>query len=202
MIPCIALVVGAGYGLMKAYDDFWSSLLVASGACWLGMWLGSIFGMLFARHMFRKTAVKMAKKYKVISAFDMAMDTDGMMFLIIMRICPLIPFAIQNYIIGATSMKMKHFWITGLFMVPWTVMMVFYGTTLSNIHDAVNGNYETGPVGLAAMIVGSVMAILASIFLSIVVKRHLNNMVKDAGEKTEVSSPAKEPAEGAADNES
>ena len=185
MIPCIALVVGAGYGLMKAYDDFWSSLLVASGSCWLGMWLGSIFGMLFARYMFRKTAIKMAKKHKVISAFDMAMDTDGLMFLIIMRICPLIPFAIQNYIIGATSMKMKHFWVTGLFMVPWTVMMVFYGTTLSNIHDAVSGNYETGPVGLAAMIIGSVMAILASIFLSIVVKRHLNNMVKDAAEKTD-----------------
>ena len=30
------------------------------------------------------------------------------------------------------------------------------------------------------MIVGSVMAIPASIFLSIVVKRHLNNMIKDA----------------------
>ena len=94
MIPCIALVVGAGYGLMKAYGEFWSALTVATGACWFGMWLGSIFGMLFARYMFRKTAIKMAKKHKVMAAFDMAMDSDGTMFLIIMRICPLIPFAI------------------------------------------------------------------------------------------------------------
>ena len=86
-------------------------------------------------------------------------------------------------------MKMKPFAISGLFMVPWTVMMVFYGTTLSNIHDAVNGDYETGPVGLASMIIGSIIAILASIFLSIVVKRHLNNMIKDANAAAETTEP-------------
>jgi len=57
------------------------------------MWVGSIFGMLFARYLFQKKAAKLARKYKVISAFDKAMDTDGFMFLIIMRICPLVPFA-------------------------------------------------------------------------------------------------------------
>ena len=82
-------------------------MIIATTACWLGMWVGSIIGMLFARYLFRKKAMKLARKYKLISAFDMAMDTDGFMFLIIMRICPLVPFAIQNYIVGATSMKMK-----------------------------------------------------------------------------------------------
>lgn len=70
-------------------------------------------------------------------------------------------------------------------MVPWTIMMVFYGTTLSNIHDAIDGNYEAGPVGLTFMIVGSIVAIIASIFLSIVVKRHLNNIVKEAQKNKE-----------------
>ena len=176
MIPCIALVVGAGFGLMKAYGDFWQALSIATIACWLGMWAGSLVGMLFARYMFRKTAVKLTKKYKWIAAFDKAMDTDGLVFLIIIRICPLVPFAIQNYIIGATSMKFKGFAITGVFMVPWTGMMVFYGTTLSSIHDAINGNYNAGPVGLACNIGGSVIAIFASIFLSCVVKKHLDKM--------------------------
>lgn len=107
MIPCIALVLGAGYGLMKAYGNLWEVLIIATLACWLGMWLGSLLGMLIARHLFRKTAVRLAKKHKFILAFDKAMDSDGFVFLIIMRICPLIPFAIQNYIIGATSMKFK-----------------------------------------------------------------------------------------------
>ena len=100
MIPCIALVIGAGYGLNQAYGEFWSALFIGTLACWIGMWVGSIFGMWFARYLFRKKAKRMMKKYRVMKAFDMAMNSDGLMFLIIMRICPLVPFAIQNYVIG------------------------------------------------------------------------------------------------------
>ena len=149
-------------------------------ACWLGQWFGSIFGLLLSRYLFRKKAKRLAKKYKWISAFDMAMDTDGVMFLVIMRICPLVPHAIQNYIMGATAMKMRHFAMTGFFIMPYTAMMIFYGTTISSITDAVEGNADLGPWGLSAMIGGSVLAIIASIFLSCVVKKHLNKMVADA----------------------
>ena len=55
-------------------------------------------------------------------------------------------------------------------MAPWTGMMVFFGTTISNITDAVAGNYEAGPYGLAAMIGGSVVAIVAFIFLSLLLR--------------------------------
>ena len=79
-------------------------------------------------------------------------------------------------------MHMKHFAVTGVFMLPWIVMIVFFGTTLSNLHDAVNGEFETGPVGLVVLIVGSIIALLASLFLTIVVKRHFDAMLKEAGD--------------------
>lgn len=182
LIPSIAFCLGSGFALMKAYKSAWLAVTVASVSCHIGMWLGSIFGMLFARYMFRETAIKLAKKHKWMKALDLAMETDGFKFLIIMRICPLIPFAIQNYIMGATSMKMKHFSVTGVFMLPWIVMIVFFGTTLSNLHDAVNGDFETGPVGLVILVGGSIVALLASLFLSIVVKRHFDSMFKEAGD--------------------
>ena len=61
-------------------------------------------------------------------------------------------------------------------------MIVFFGTTLSNLHDAVNGDFETGPVGLVVLVGGSIIALLASLFLSIVVKRHFDSMLNSAGE--------------------
>ena len=79
-------------------------------------------------------------------------------------------------------MRMNQFWFTGLFMAPWTGMMVFFGTTISNIADAVAGNYDAGPYGLAAMIGGSVVAIVAFIFLSIIVKKHFDKWVEEAEE--------------------
>ena len=182
LIPSIAFCLGSGFALMKAYKSAWLAITIASISCNLGMWLGSIFGCIFARYMFRETAIKLARKHKWMKALDLAMETDGLKFLIIMRICPLIPFAIQNYIMGATSMKVKHLAVTGPFMLPWTVMIVFFGTTLSNLHDAVNGDFETGPVGLVVLVGGSIIALLASLFLSIVVKRHFDSMLNSAGE--------------------
>ena len=91
-------------------------------------------------------------------------------------------------------MKMRQFWTTGVFMLPWTGLMIFYGTTLSSIQDAIEGNYKMGPFGLTAMIVGSVVAIIASIFLSFVVNRHLKKMIADA-EKAKEDAEAAEKAE-------
>lgn len=51
-----------------------------------------------------------------------------------------------------------------------------------------------GPFGLTAMIVGSVVAIIASVFLSFVVNRHLKKMIADA-EKAKVDAEAAEKAE-------
>ena len=133
LIPSIGFCLGSGFALMKAYKSAWLAITIASLSCHIGMWLGSILGMLFARNMFRETAIKLAKKHKWMKALDLAMETDGLKFLIIMRICPLIPFSIQNYIMGATSMRLKHFAATGPFMLPWIVMIVSFGTTLSNL---------------------------------------------------------------------
>ena len=94
LIPSIAFCLGSGFALMKAYKSAALAIAIASCSCHLGMWFGSIFGTIFARYLFRETAMKLAKKHKWMAAFDLAMETDGVKFLIIMRICPLIPFAI------------------------------------------------------------------------------------------------------------
>lgn len=86
-------------------------------------------------------------------------------------------------------------------MLPWTGLMIFYGTTMSSIHDAINGNYNMGPFGLTAMIVGSVVAIIASIFLSCVVKRHANKMVADANKAKEEAEAAVAKEKEVADRE-
>ena len=132
--------------------------------------------------MFRKKAKKAAKKFPVLRALDMAMDSDGVKLLIIMRCCPIVPHAIQNYFMGATAIKMRDFAPTGFFIAPYPAMMIFYGTTLSSIQDALEGNYDMGPGGTAAMIAAVVISLGGFIFLSCVVKRHLNKIVKDQEE--------------------
>ena len=48
-----------------------------------------------------------------------------------------------------------------------------------------NGDFETGPVGLGVLVIGSIIALVASILLTIVVKRHFKAMLRNAGESVE-----------------
>lgn len=60
-------------------------------------------------------------------------------------------------------------------MLPGTIVYVFVGTTIGSITDAASGNYSAGPAGLTLLIVGSILACVAIVYISIVVKRYLNN---------------------------
>ena len=92
VLPGSLLTIGTGVALMKAYDNTWMALLIGSTSVWLGTWLGSIVAMLIARYLFREHAVKLAKQYRFINAFDKAIETEGFKLMILMRLCPLIPF--------------------------------------------------------------------------------------------------------------
>ena len=110
----------------------------------------------------------------MIGALDKAMNTEGLKFVFLLRLCPLVPFNVFNYTMGITGVKFWDYAGGGLGMIPGTIVYVFLGTTISNIHDAAMGNYEQGTAGLVLLIIGTIFALIAIIWISIVVKKYLN----------------------------
>jgi len=96
----------------------------------------------------------------------------------LLRLCPLVPFAIFNYVMGITAVSFFAYAVGGIGMLPGTLVYVFVGTTIGSIQEAASGDYDAGPAGLALLIVGSVLACAAIIYVSIVVKRYLNAAVE------------------------
>ena len=85
---------------------------------------------------------------------------------------------------GVTSIKLRHYAVGGIGMFPWIVIIVFIGTTISNIHDAVNGDLQTGPFQLLSMIVGGILAIVILCYVTTVVRRHLKAILAKEIHKT------------------
>ena len=92
LLPGTIVTLGTGVALMKAYQNAWLAVAVGSLSVFIGTWLGSILAMLIARYLFRDYAVKCARKYKIVSAIDKAIETEGCKLMLLMRMCPLIPF--------------------------------------------------------------------------------------------------------------
>ena len=106
------------------------------------------------------------------------MESEGLKFTFLLRLSPLVPFNAFNYIMGATGVKFWDYAIGGTGMIPGTIVYVFIGTTISNLADAVAGKYESGTLGLVVLIVGTVLAFAAIVYVSIVVKRYLNKTLE------------------------
>lgn len=63
-------------------------------------------------------------------------------------------------------------------MLPGAVVYIMLGTTISNIADAAEGNYQGGWITIGMLIFGTIMAFVAIIYISMVTKRYLqSNMI-------------------------
>ena len=104
-----------------------------------------------------------------MKAIDQAISEKGLMLLILLRMCPLIPFTPVNFFFGATQMEFKKYAIGLIGVLPTTLGHVFLGTTLSDIEDAIKGktNWEDNFWLLIMVILGTVFACTAIVWTSI-----------------------------------
>ena len=181
-LPGSLLTLGAGVALQAAFDNTALAVAIGSLGVFAGAWVGSNLAMLLGRYLFRSSAAKMAQKYRVINAIDKVMETEGLKFTFLLRLCPLIPFNAFNYVMGVTSVRFKHYAIAGFGMIPGTIVYVFVGTTIGNIADAASGSFEGGTVTLVLLIVGTVLAFAAIVYITIVVRRYLRKHLAEEEE--------------------
>ena len=178
LLPALIITLGTGVALMKAYQSLWMTLGIGSISIFVGTWLGSIAAMLIARYLFRDAAERYAKKYKYLLAFDQAIETEGLKLALLMRMCPLIPFNVQNYLMGATSIGLRDYALGGIGMYPWIVTFLFFGTTVSDIQDAVNGSFGQSKLVLAGLVTAAILMLVTLLVVSHSVRKQLKKMLE------------------------
>ena len=182
------MTLGAGWAFYQAYNSTWIALVVGTISVWIGAEIGSCIAFLLGKFVFRSLAESLATKYKVTKALDKAIRTEGLKFVLLLRLCPLVPFNAFNYLMGVTAVSFWDYAIGGLGMLPGTMVYVFVGTTLGSITQAATGDYSGGPAVIILLIVGSILACAAIIWVSIVVKRYLNQAIEE-GKANEEQQP-------------
>jgi uncharacterized membrane protein YdjX (TVP38/TMEM64 family) len=119
-IPAIPLTVSAGYlfGLPLGVSVV---LLSATIAASISFWIGKTVLRSFVEEYVLQTNPEFAK-------IDRLIGERGFQLLLVLRLSPLFPFALSNYVYGASSIDYgSYFWATLLGFAPGTIAFVYTG---------------------------------------------------------------------------
>lgn len=118
-IPAVPLTASAGY-LFGVQDGTAVVLFSAS--------IAAAVSFLIGRTFLRSYVEGILEDYPDFQRIDKAIESEGFKLMLLLRLSPIFPFALSNYLYGVTSIKFwPYFWGTMLGFLPGTVAYVYTG---------------------------------------------------------------------------
>jgi uncharacterized membrane protein YdjX (TVP38/TMEM64 family) len=120
----LTLLSGAIFGVIPG------TLIVSLSAT-----LGATIAFLYSRYIFRDL---FREKFKDrITRFDTRFEEEGNAYFFSLRMVPVSPYVVINILMGLTPIKLwNYIWITFLGMLPGTLVYVYAGRKMSELHSS------------------------------------------------------------------
>src|SRR5205823_13356401 len=153
LAPGAILTIGAGFAF-----GLWKGFLAVSA----GSTFGAALAFLVARSIARDRIEAIAKGNDRFQRIDSAIGAQGATIIFLLRLSPVIPFNLSNYLYGLTGVKFwPYVFASWIGMMPATFLYVFIGTAGKAAVSAAGGEamkygwqyWTLVSLGLAATIV-------------------------------------------------
>ncbi len=115
-----------------------------------------------------------------LAAIDAAVGEGGVRVLLLLRLSPVVPFSLLNYILGITRTRLVDYVMASVGMLPGTVGYVYFGSLLSSVRDAArgatpgqNGNMRAAAIYWSILGAGLVATVVALFLVGRAVRREL-----------------------------
>src|SRR5438876_10833308 len=120
LAPGAILTIGAGFAF-----GLWKGFLAVSA----GSTLGAALAFLVARFIARDKVEAIAERNDKFRNVDSAIGKQGAKLIFLLRLSPLIPFNLSNYLYGLTGVKFWPYVLASwIGMMPGTFLYVYIGT--------------------------------------------------------------------------
>ena len=102
-------------------------------------------------------------------------NKNGRKYAFLLRLSPLVPFNILNYLLGLTSISGSDNLIGCLGMLPGTIVYVYLGASLQSIADiSSTGSWSSNVGTILLMIVGTILAFVGLVWVSKKAKKEID----------------------------
>ena len=120
LAPGSVLTIGAGFAF-----GLWKGFLAVSA----GSNLGAALAFLVARFIARERVAAIAQRNEKFREMDSAIGKQGAKLIFLLRLSPVIPFNLSNYLYGLSAVKFWPYVLASwIGMIPGTFLYVYIGT--------------------------------------------------------------------------
>ena len=170
-VPGSILTLGAGF----LFGVVYGTIAVSVGSV-----LGATAAFLVGRTLLRGWIEARVASFPRFRAIDRAVGEQGFKIVLLTRLSPIFPFNLLNYAFGLPNVRLWQYVLASwIWMLPGTVMYVYLGSALKSLADVAAGAPEGGTPQTVFFVVGLVMTIAATVVITRVAKRALNEAVAE-----------------------
>ncbi|KNA15424.1 hypothetical protein SOVF_098400 [Spinacia oleracea] len=178
-VPASVLTLGGGYlyGLLLGF--------VADS---IGATLGATAAFLLGRTIGRSFVISKIKDYPKFRAVAIAIQRSGFKIVFLLRLVPLLPFNILNYLLSVTPVSLWEYILASwLGMLPITLALVYAGTTLKDLSDITHGWHEFSPSHWVFLVASVVVSVILMICVTKVAKSALEKALAENENEDDLS---------------
>jgi len=178
-VPGSILTLGAGFlfGVVRG------TIVVSIGSV-----LGATAAFLIGRTLLRGPIEKRIAAYPRFQAIDRAVGKQGFKIVLLTRLSPIFPFNLLNYAFGLTKVPLWQYLLASwIGMLPGTIMYVYVGSALKSLADVAAGAPQGGTPQTVFFIVGLLMTIVATVVITRVARKALDEAVAEHAKPTDNS---------------
>lgn len=166
MIPGALITLLAGY----VYGPLAGTAVVSPASV-----LGASCAFLLGRTLFRSRFERRIAGAPRFQALQTAIERQGLRILVLVRLSPVFPYSLVNYLFGLTRLRLGTYAFGSWFgMLPGTFLYVYLGSTVQDLTSLASGSLpDAGGFGLALKIAGLVATILVTVLVTRAARRAL-----------------------------
>lgn len=166
-VPGALLTIGAGL----VFGVAWGTVIVS-----LASTTTAALAFLIARHLARERVEVMARGNEKFQAIDRAIAEKGWKVVALLRLSPVVPFSLSNYLYGLTPVRFLPYLATSwLAMLPGTILYVWLGAAGGAAAAAGRGQGRS-PWEWALLAAGLAATVAVTVLLSRAARQQLEKM--------------------------
>jgi uncharacterized membrane protein YdjX (TVP38/TMEM64 family) len=174
-VPASILTLGGGYLF---------GLTVGFIADSIGSTAGATAAFLVGKTIGRSYVVSKLKDYPQFQAVAIAVQRSGFKIVLLLRLVPLLPFNMLNYLLSVTPVSIGEYILASwIGMMPITFAFVYVGTTIKDLSDITHGWNQISTTRWILLSIGSVASVVLMVLVTKVARKSLNKALEENDSK-------------------